>query len=150
MTTDSSRRSQPLMRRPVDRVSALVTFHDASELECTLFVPIGKDVVEMFGDGPRYIPIGVADSVRLVARDVIAAIAIGGRAQSEQDYQEHQLATVHLRGGNAISGELWWNAPEGKKRTTDFLNADTPYLILHRANVTTYIAKSHVAWMSEA
>jgi hypothetical protein len=138
------------MRRPVDCVAALVTFHDGSEAECTLFLPIGKDVVEIFGDGPRFVPIEVATGVRLVARDAIAAIAIGGGGQSEREFEQRQVATLQLRSGYAIAGELWWNAPEGMRRTTDFINADLPYLIIHRANGTTYVAKAHVASIAEA
>jgi hypothetical protein len=138
------------MRRPVDRVSAMVTFHDGSEAECTLFLPVGKDVVEIFGDGPRFIPLEVATGVRLVARDAIAAIAVGGGGDREREFEERQVATLQLRCGHAISGELWWNAPEGQRRTTDFVNADTPYLIMHRANGTTYVAKAHVASIAES
>jgi hypothetical protein len=144
-----SRRSQPLMRRPVERVPAAVTFQGGEQLECTLFLPLNTDIVELFAPGARFIPIGVGDGVRIVARDGIVCVAIQGNGPTREGKDECQKVTVHLRSGDVVLGDLWWSAPAGSNRTTDFLNEPAPHLVLHGAGVTTYVAKSHIVWITE-
>ena len=62
---------------------------------------------------------------------------------------ERQTALVRLRNGSTIKGELRWVAPEGQRRTLDFLNDDASHIVVHDIEHRIYVAKAHVASVEE-
>jgi hypothetical protein len=145
-------RSQPIMRLPVDRVPARITLHDGRQLEAWLFVPIGESVHDVFGKPEAFLPVDTGNGIMIVARAVIATILVRrSRPESADDLpQDTQAATVHLRSGQAMEGELRWTAAPGYRRTADLLNDSSLHVELHTGEGITYITKAHVAWIEEA
>lgn len=148
----TEQRSQPLLRLPRSQTPALVTMHDGARAQVLLFVAPGGDLAELLDERVRFIPMSFATGTRLVTRDAIAAIRIHVlHALAEDELPgERQVAIVRLRSGAVIEGELRWVAPDGSRRTLDFMNRDATYFVVHEPEHRTYVNKAHVATVEEA
>ena len=144
-------RSQPLLRLPKNQTPAMVTIHDGERAQVFLFVAPGDKLTHYINEETRFLPMGFASGTRLVARDAVAAISIHVmHAPYEEELPgERQIATVRLRSGAAIKGELRWVAPEGSRRTLDFMNDDSKHFVVHDTEHVIYVAKAHVAFVEE-
>ena len=147
------RRSQAILRMPVDQVDVTLILHDGSRLEAMLFVPPTDAVGQMITSrGARFLPAMVGGKVQLVARDAIAALGVQPVIALHQDGDlpvEVQAAVVHLKSGTALEGELRWTAAIGQARTADYLNGDGETIELHAPNLTLHIAKAFIARVEE-
>jgi len=149
---DRSDRSQPLLRLPKNQTPALVTMHDGERAQVFLFVAPGDRLGHFINEDSGFLPMGFASGTRLVARDAIAAISIHVlHAPYEEELPgERQNAKIQLRSGAVIKGELRWVAPEGQRRTLDFLNTDARHFVVYDTEHVIYVAKAHVAAVEEA
>jgi hypothetical protein len=147
----TEQRSQPLLRLPKNQTPALVTLHDGERAQVFLFVAPGDKLAYFVNEDSRFVPMGFASGTRLVARDSIAAISIHVlHAPHEEELPgERQQAKITLRSGAAIKGELRWVAPEGQRRTLDFMNDDSRYVVVHDTEHIIYVAKTHIASVEE-
>ncbi len=147
----TEQRSQPLMRLPKNQTPAQVTLHDGERVQVLLFVAPGGSMTQLLEDRARFIPMSFGTGTRLVARDAVAAISIHRlHAPAEDELPgERQAANVRLRSGAQIKGELRWVAPEGSRRTLDFMNNDASYFVVHDTEHVIYVAKAHVALVEE-
>jgi len=149
------RRSQAILRIPVDQVSATMTMYDGSKSEVVLFVPCGASVSELLTQGDAFLPVIRERSVSLVARAAIAALAIFEVTPLQPEPAENdplaarQNAIVHLKGGATIRGELRWVAPIGRQRTADYLNDSSLYIAVHSEGVIHLVVKAHIAMVEE-
>lgn len=147
------RRSQVILRMPVDNISVTLILHDGAHSDAMLFVPPTEDIARLIGpQGDRFLPMFVDSELRLVARDAIAGIGTPNvpRIPREGDLPvEQQRAVVTLRSGFALEGELRWTGVAGKARTADYLNADGETIEIHTADTTFHILKSHIAMVTE-
>ena len=147
------RRSQAILRMPVDQIDVVLIAHDGARSDAMLFVPPTDAIEHMLGArGNRFLPTIVGGKVQLVARDSIAALGVQSVIPMHQDGDlpvEVQAAVVHLRSGVVLEGELRWTAAIGQSRTADYLNGDGETIELHAPNHTFHIAKSHIARVEE-
>lgn len=148
------RRSQAILRIPVDQLSATMTMYDGAKSEVVLFVPCGVTVAELLTQGDAFLPVIRDRSVSLIARAAIAALAILEiqplRTDGDPDpLDARQPAVVHLKGGASIKGELRWVAPVGRQRTADYLNDPSPYIQVHAEGVVHLVVKAHIAMVEE-
>jgi len=125
--------------------------HDGERAQVFLFVAPGNNLTHYITERTRFLPMGFAGGTRLVARDAIAAISIHVlHAPYEEELPgERQTAQVRLRSGAVIKGELRWVAPEGARRTLDFMNSDSDHFIVYDTEHLIYVAKAHVASVEE-
>jgi hypothetical protein len=149
-------RSQILLRLPVENVNADLTLHSGERAPVMLFVHAGEDVSRVIGEGPPFVPMVRGGRVCLVARDAIACLTVelrhGHRYAGAPEPElpcEHQRAAVQLRSGVVLEGELRWVATTGRKRTTDHLNAPPPVLAVATAELVHFVAKAHIAMITE-
>jgi hypothetical protein len=147
----TEQRSQPLLRLPKNQTPAQITMHDGQTAQVFLFVAPGDSVSHYVVETSRFVPMGFASGTRLVARDALAAISIHVMHAPVEDELpgERQHVTIALRSGSAIKGQLRWVAPEGQRRTLDYLNSDAPYLTAHTNEHVIYVFKSHIASVEE-
>ncbi len=153
MTSVNLRRSQAILRMPVDNISASMVLHDGERSEVVLFMPPTEDIPHLLGpNGPQFIAMMVGSGVSLVARDAIACLTSPAAAVIALDDDlpvVTQRVGVKLRSGVMIEGELRWTAPTGQQRTADHLNSSASLLELHAPNVIHHIVKAHVARVDE-
>lgn len=153
MTSVNMRRSQAILRMPVEHITASMVLHDGERAEVVLFIPPTEDIAHLLGpSGPRFISMIMGSGVSMVARDAIASLAIPSVAIIALDGDlpvEIQRASVKLRSGVVLEGELRWTAPSGEQRLSDHLNTDATTLELHAPNLIHHIAKAHVARVDE-
>src|SRR5262245_56913485 len=153
MSSMNLTRSQAILFMPVENITAVLTLEDGERVECMLFVPDGEDVTQVLGTGKPFVPVVRRGRVCLISRTSIAAVAVStrlGGKQHDEDLPFHvQKAQVKLRCGTVIEGELRWNPPEPRKRTSDYRNADTPYFVVHCAETVHFVVKAHVSTVSE-
>jgi hypothetical protein len=145
------RRSQVILRMPVDNVVAAMTGHDGQKSDVMLFIPPTEDVGHVLGHGARFLPMVKGGKMCIVARDTIACFAVPElpAIPREDDLPvEKQAVTVTLKSGATIEGEVYLTA-FGTQRTTDFLNDAEPVFRLHGVATTFYVVKSHVAQLEE-
>lgn len=148
------RRSQAILRLPVDNVTAKLILHDGERSDVLLFIAAGEDVTRLLAPGDPFVPMIKHARFCLVARAAMAAIGVSQSAAAEADDGlpvERQRARVQLRSGAVLEGELRWTAPEGERRTADHVNDEAPYFIVHASDGHTayYIAKAQVATIEE-
>jgi len=147
------RRSQAILRMPVDKIDVVLIGHDGTRSDAMLFVPPNEAIEHMLGErGNRFLPTMVGGTVQLAARDAIAAIGVQAVIAIHQDGDlpvQVQAAVVHLRSGVALEGELRWTAVIGQARTADYLNGDDETIALHTPSHTFHIAKAHIARVEE-
>jgi hypothetical protein len=151
MAAQPNRRSQALLRLPVDQVSATMILHDGSRSEVELFLTGGETVAQLLADGAPFLPVIRSGAIALVARAAIACLSLVDAAVAADDAVPvvTQRARVHLRSGVVLEGELRWPAVVDRRRTADHLNDPTPYLALRAAATTHHVVKAHVAMVEE-
>jgi hypothetical protein len=146
------RRSQQIMRLPVDDVYATLVLHDGDRSEVILFVSPDEDIEHVLGAREPFLPVVRNGTIALVARGAIAAVGIPSVTVLPIDGDlpvERQGASVRLRSGVTLDGELRWTAPAGAQRTADYLNADEPIVKVHAGDTTYYVVKSQIAVVEE-
>lgn len=137
---------------PVDMVSATVVLHDGERFEAMLFVPSGEDIAKLLAGTAAFIPVVRNGRVCLVARTAIAAVGVS-KTPVELDPDalpsEEQRVQVKLRNGISLDGLVRWCTPaQGRRRTTDYLNADEACFELH-AELAYVVVKAHVTTVQE-
>ena len=140
------------MRLPVDHVTASLILHDGDRSEVVIFVSPDEDIARILGAREPFLPMVRAGKVALVARAAIAALGLPTVPTIPQDDDlplETQLASIRLRSGHVIEGELRWTGAAGSQRTADFLNSDERYIKVHAGNTTHYVVKHHIALVEE-
>jgi hypothetical protein len=152
MASSNPSRSQAILRVPVDIVDAVLIFPNGERADVVLFVPPDEDVARFVCDGPTFMPIARAGEELLVARAAIGCLGVAADRAPQLDHElpvDEQQVRVTLRGGAVIEGLLRWVALDGRRRTSDGLNADSPYLLLHADPTTYLVMKAHIATVSE-
>jgi hypothetical protein len=144
-------RTQVILRMPVDNLVATLILHDGERAEVMLFLHGGEDIAQLIDSTAQFIPMVRDGRVCIFARTAIASIEVPARPAPPEDELplEKQRAVVKLRSGATVDGELRWCAGGTASRTTDHLNADTPYVEVHRAETVAYVMKSHIASVTE-
>ncbi|HUQ04557.1 MAG TPA: hypothetical protein VM261_18780 [Kofleriaceae bacterium] len=146
------RRSQQIMRLPVEDVYATLILHDGERSEVILFVSPDEDIERVLGAREPFLPVVRNGKVALVARRAIAALGVSTVAETPVDGDlpvETQHASVRLRSGATLEGELRWTAPAASKRTADYLNADEAFVKVHTPETTFYVVKDQIALVEE-
>jgi len=146
------RRSQVLLRMPVDHVVAQMISHDGEKSDVLLFIPPTEDIGRVLSQGAAFLPVVKAGAMCVLARDTIACIAIPELPviPREDDLPvQTQAAIVTLRSGATVEGELRFTAPEGQQRTADFLNDSDPIFVVHGTATAFHVVKAHVAKVEE-
>jgi hypothetical protein len=152
MEEPNVRRSQAILRMPVDYVDATLILDDGERSEVIFFVPPGEGIARMVAAGDAFIPVMREAKVCIVARAAIACVGVAAKIAGAPDAElphETQRVAVKLRGGTRLEGELTWPVVEGKQRTADYLNSTSTYFVLHAGEVNYFILKAHVATVQE-
>lgn len=145
------RRSQVILRMPVDNVVATMIGHDGTTADVMLFIPPTEDIGHVLGQGAAFLAMVKAGKMCIVARDTIACFGVPEvpAIPREDDVPvEKQAVIVTLRSGATVEGEVALTA-FGTQRTTDLLNEPDPILRVHGAATAYYVAKAHVAQVEE-
>jgi hypothetical protein len=148
------RRSQAILRMPVNSVLATLILHDGERSDVLLFIPAGEDITRLVSLGDPFVPMIKNARFCLVARTAIAALGVVIGAEPPDDGElplTRQRSRVRLRSGTTLEGELRWSASEIYKRTSDYVNDSTAFFVLHATETRTiyYVAKSQVATVEE-
>lgn len=146
------RRSQAILRMPVDFTDASLVLHDGERSDVIFFVPPGETLARLVSAGDAFLPVMRNAKITIVARAAIAAVGVATKPAAASDGDlpcERQRAAVKLRSGTLLEGELTWTIVSGKQRTADYLNSDSPYFELHAGDTTYLVIKAHVATVQE-
>lgn len=144
------RRSQAILRMPVEYVDASLVLHDGERSDVIFFVPPGETLARLVSAGDAFLPVMRNAKITIVSRAAIAAVGIVTTAAADAELpSERQRAAVKLRSGTVLEGELTWTIVSGKQRTADFLNSDSPYFELRAGDTTYLVIKAHVATVQE-
>lgn len=145
------RRSQVILRMPVDNVIAQMIGHDGQTSDVMLFIPPTEDIGHVLANGAAFLPMVKAGKMAIVSRETIACFGVPELPviPREDDLPvEKQAVTVVMKSGAKIEGELHLTA-FGTQRTTDFMNEAERVFRLHGTATTYFVAKSHVAQVEE-
>jgi hypothetical protein len=145
------RRSQVILRMPVDNVIAQMIAHDGTKADVMLFIPPTEDIGHVLGQGAAFLPMVKGGKMCIVARDTIACFGVPELPviPREDDLPiEKQAVTITLRSGATVEGEIYLSA-FGTERTTDFMNDAELVFRVHGNATTFYVRKSHVAQLEE-
>lgn len=140
------------MRLPVDHVTASLILHDGDRSDVVIFISPDEDIARILGAREPFLPMMRAGKFALVARAAIAALGIPTIPTLPKDDDlpvETQVASIRLRSGHVVEGELRWTGAPGSQRTADFLNSDEPYIKVHTVTTTYYVVKHHIALVEE-
>jgi hypothetical protein len=148
------RRSQAILRMPVNSVLAKLILHDGERSDVLLFIPAGEDITHVVSPGTAFVPMINNARFCLVARHAIAALGVVTGPELPDDEAlpvTRQRARVRLFSGTTLEGELRWTGSEAYKRTSDHINESVAFFVLHATETKTthYIAKSQVAIVEE-
>lgn len=138
---------------PTDAVNADLVLHDGERSTVVLFIHGGEDVPQLFSGAKRFVPVVRSGRVCLVARAAIASIAVPGQHAGIRDGDlptVRQRVIVRLRSGGFVEGEVAWVPDSSRTRTADYLNLDAPIFTVQAGETTYFVAKEHVAMVSEA
>jgi hypothetical protein len=148
------RRSQAILRMPVNSVLATMILHDGERSDVLLYVPPGEDITRLVSSGDPFVPMIKNARFCLVARSAIAALGVVTGDEPPDDGGlpvTRQRSRVRLRSGTTLEGELRWSASEIYKRTSDYVNDPTGFFVVHATETRTlyYVVKSQVATVEE-
>jgi hypothetical protein len=147
------KRSQAILRMPVDMVDACMYLHDGDTSDVLVFVPKAEDISRMLCEGSAFLPVMRDAAMCLVARSAIACMKVAARhaPKLEEDFpSEQEKVKVTLRSGMVIDGLMKWIPPFERQRTADHLNSDTPIIVVHTGDEAYLIVKAHIAMVREA
>jgi hypothetical protein len=147
------KRSQAILRMPVDMVDAVMILHDGDRSDVLLFVPPTEDVARVMSSGAPFLPVMREASMCLVAREAIAClgVAVARAPKLEEDFPaEEQKVKVTLKSGTVVEGIMKWVPSATGRRTGDHLNSDCTQVVLYAGEQAWIIAKSHIAMLREA
>lgn len=143
-------RSQPIMRLPVDRVLVTLVIETGETLSGEIFLAPGEEASSVLAEAEPFVPVALDKGVRLVSRATISVLTVPGELGGDPDVAEDtQKAIVRLKSGASVEGLLRWAAVAGYRRTVDHLNLPARFLVVHGVGATSYINKTHVAWVEE-
>jgi len=140
------------LRIPVDHLAASLVLHDGERFDAVLFVPPAETVAQVIAHPQPFVPVIRDGRIRLIARNALACVAVsapGVIPLTPVTRIAKQRASVQLRSGIVICGELRWTPTVSHRRTADYLNRDELHFELHDADLTHYIVKAHVATVEE-
>jgi hypothetical protein len=152
MQSVNVKRSQAILRMPIEMVDAEIILHDGDRAEVLLFIAPSEDIAWHLTQGPQFMPVGRGGVVSFVARAAIASLAVpAARApQLEEDLPAlTQKVVVKLRSGVTLTGEVRWIGQTGQ-RIAEHLNTDTPYLVVYVEEATFIVVKTHIASVTES
>ncbi len=152
MSIGNMKRSQAILRMPFDMVEVAVVLHDGERFDGLLFIPPTEDIARLVSEGPPFVAVVRGGLEHFIARTSIAAIGLPADRAPQLDAElsiQSQCATVKLRCGLKLDGELRWISPDGQKRTIDGLNAEGLYLVIYGSETTHLIMKEHVSTVLE-
>ncbi len=152
MTDSNAHRSQAILRMPVDHVDATMILHDGERSEVILLLSPGDHAADVMVGGDEFLPVMRDAKICLVARDAIAALGLQRRPLTtleEEMPHETQRATIKLRSGMMLEGELRWPLVDGKRRTVDYLKSSPRYIELRAQDKSWFVAKAHLAYVQE-
>ena len=149
----NQKRSQAILRMPIDMVDATLILHDGERADVLLFIPPTEDISRLVTEGSPFVTMVRGGIEYFVARAAVACLELPPDRAPQLDQElpiARKNARVKLRCGTIIEGELRWISPDGQQRTADALNVDVPYLVVHGAATTYLVLKAHVASVVEA
>jgi hypothetical protein len=152
MGTMNVKRSQAILRMPIDMVDAVMILHDGVRSEVMLFIPPSEDISQLITEGNEFIPVVMRGVEHLVARTAIACCGVPPARAPKLDEDLAalvQAVKVTLRSGAVVEGELRWIAPPGHQRTTDCLNSNASYLVVYTPETSYIVVKAHIAMVTE-
>jgi hypothetical protein len=148
------KRSQAILRMPVDMVDAVMFLHDGDRSEVLLFVPPSEDISRLLSDGNAFLPVMREASMCFVARAAIACLGVepkrAPRLEADFGPAEEQPVKVTLRSGTVLEGTMRWIGTANASRTGDHLNSDgSSFIVVHGTTHAYIIIKSHIAMVRE-
>ena len=145
------RRSQAILRIPVNYVDATLILHDGERSDVIFFVPPGETLTRHVVEGDGFVPVMRAAKVVIIARSAIACVGTPAAPAHDADEMpsEKQRVAIKLKSGTMLEGELRWPVVEGKQRTADFLNTSPTYVVLSAGAIDYLVFKAHVATVQE-
>lgn len=147
------KRSQAILRMPVDMVDACMVLHDGDKSDVLVFVPPTEDISRMLCEGSAFLPVMRDAAMCMVARSAIACMRVATRhaPKLEEDFpSEQEKVKVTLKSGMVVEGVMKWIPPFERQRTADHLNSEAPIIVVHADDVAYLIVKSHIAMVREA
>ena len=153
MISGNMKRSQAILRMPFDTVDVALIMHHGERFDGLLFVPPTEDIAKLVSEGPPFVSVVHGGIEHFIARTAIAGLGLPADRAPQLDEElgvQRQRATIKLRCGTVITGELRWVASDGQKRFIDALNADVSYLVVHAPEATYLVMKAHAASVIEA
>jgi len=145
------RRSQVILRMPVDNVIATMIGHDGTQADVMLFIPPTEDIGRVLGHGAAFLPMVKAGKMCIVARETIACFGVPELPVIPREGDlpvEKQVVTITMKSGAKVEGEVYLTA-FGTQRTTDFMNEAAPTFCVHGNATTFFVAKAHVSQVEE-
>jgi hypothetical protein len=153
MGEQNLKRSQAILRMPVDMVDAHMMLHDGDRSDVLLFVPPTEDISHMLEQGSAFLAVMREAAMCFVAREAIACLRVAVRyaPKLEEDLvAEEQKVKVTLRNGGVVEGAMKWIPFAGRGRTGDHLNNECKLLVITAGDQAYLIVKSHIAMVREA
>lgn len=146
------KRSQAILRMPMDLVEVLMIQHDGERVDALLFIPPTEDVAKFLSEGKQFVPVCIKGKEHLVARSTIACFGVPPdlAPRVTEDLPSVELmVTIKLRCGTAFEGKLMWIPFDNERRIADHLDGESPLVVLYGADMVYLIAKSQIAMVSE-
>ena len=103
-------------------------------------------LLDVLGGPDRFVPLQVAGAVRLVCRDAVRWVRLGAESFDDppQGLSQEQVVVV-LRDGSQVEGTARFDAPAGRARLLDYLNAPGHFLAVFEAAEVVLVNRSEIA-----
>ena len=103
-------------------------------------------ILDVLGGADRFFPVMIEDQVLLVCRDALRWVRVGADHFDDplQGLSEERVA-VQLRDGAWLQGTARFDAPKGRARLLDYLNAPGHFLPLFEAGEVVLVSRAEIA-----
>ena len=149
MPTASMKRSQAILRMPVDMVDAVMILQNGERSEVLVMLPPSEDLTRFISEGGRFLPVNRDASTIQVARSALAAFGIPKRLAPRLDDDlpvQQQKVRVVLVGGVQLDGVICWVGAAG---CGEHLNGEAAYFPLQVGDTTYLVMKTGVVTVTE-
>jgi hypothetical protein len=153
MPSPNMKRSQAILRMPLDMVDVAVILHDGERFDGLLFVPPTEDIARLVSEGAPFVAVVRGGLEHFVSRTAIAGLGLPADRAPQLDEElgiQRQRSTIKLCCGTVITGELRWVGSDHKPRLAEALNTEARYLVVHATEATYLVMKPHIASVVEA
>ncbi len=131
-------------------VDATLLMHDGKRRDVAVLTSGGQTVTSLVHGGEAFFVTDEGGVVRHFAGSAIAMVSVAQRIDADDELPRHvRKVRVTFLSGATADGDLRWVRGAARRSVCEVLCDPPKLFVLHDGATTSFVSKSHVAWVEE-